>query len=129
MHLSFLPIIHPSGLSVGGVFPHRVILPAWPVWLVELVDAATGLAAADSLARHGSTEPAQLTAAAETQRLLSCPSRGVRADTLAEPCKQNLLITDLARSGQTHTHTHTLPSINLEDKAVEWFDKGILLHK
>lgn len=43
--------------------------------------------------RHGSAEPVQLAAPTETQRLLSCPSRGVRADMLAEPSKHSSSLT------------------------------------
>lgn len=45
--------------------------------------------AADGAVRHDSAEPAQLAAPTETLRLLSCPSKGVKAAMLAEPSKQN----------------------------------------
>lgn len=45
LHTSHSPSIHSSGFSVRGIFPVRVILPAWPVWPEDLADTATGLPA------------------------------------------------------------------------------------
>lgn len=125
---SLLPNIRPSGHSLGGILPARVILPAWPVWPGELVDAATGLAA-DFTVRCGMA----------AQSLLSWPLRQRLKDSSHVPPKgsgrtcwqswanKTLLITDSARRG-IHVHTHTLASAN-EDGAVEWSDKAILQHK
>ncbi len=58
--------------------------------------------------RHDSAELAQLATPTETLRLLSCPSKGVRADMLAEPSKQNShWLSKKWEYTCTYTHTHT----------------------
>lgn len=129
-HTSLFPIIRPSGLSVGGIFPVRVILPAWPVWHEELADAATGLPA-DFTMQCGMA----------AQSLLSWPLqrrfkdfshvllKGSGRTCWQSRANKTLLVTDSARSRYKHAHTHTLASRNLDDGALEWSDKTILLHK
>ncbi|CAB1454367.1 unnamed protein product [Pleuronectes platessa] len=64
-----------------------------PGWLyvsslaTEVVDAATSLLQT-SQCNTAALEPALLTSAMETQRILSCPSEGVRADMLAALAEQ-----------------------------------------
>lgn len=109
---SLLPNICPSGHSLGGILPARVILPAWPVWPGELVDAATGLAA-DFTVRCGMAAQSLLSWPLQ-QRLKDSshvPPKGSGRTCWQSWANKTLLITDSARRGM-HVHTHTLASAN-----------------
>lgn len=121
---SLSPIIHPAGLRVRVFFfffPLRVILPAWLVWRVELVDAA------DTLVRCGMARSAGRSDGDSKTLLLSllrgqCGHAGRAAQTKLFP-------TLTQQKVGVQMHGHTLTSTNLEDRAVEWFDEAISLLK
>lgn len=129
-HTSLFPIIRPSGLSVGGIFPVRVILPAWPVWHEELADAATGLPADDLRCSVAWQRRACLAGCSSGDSKTSLMSFRRGQGGHVGRAQQTKLSSSLTQQEVgINMRTHTLASRNLDDGALEWSDKTILLHK
>lgn len=117
----------PSELSVAWVFPALFVLPAWPVWPMELVDGATGLVA-DSTVQHGSTQLSGRSDGVSKTLLMSL--HGGQGGHVGKQISSHHWLSKKYEYAYRHTHTHTpLASINLEDRAAEQFYKAAWVNR
>lgn len=111
--LTFLPSfahslsIHSSGFGVRGIFPVRVIPPAWPVWPEELADTATGLPA-DFTVQCGVAAQSLLSWLLQRRiKVFSHVLPKGSGRTRWQSRANKTLLTDSARSGHKHPDIDT----------------------
>lgn len=96
----------PSELSVAWVFPALFVLPAWPVWPMELVDGATGLVA-DSTVQHGSTQLSGRSDGVSKTPLMSL--HGGQGGHVGKQISSHHWLSKKYEYAYRHTHTHHSP--------------------